>query len=158
LESGGTVRAGGHPDYPRALRGIVGGGVGISPAGGLAFDQRNMRLGAWGGGVGVIVGAGLMGLPLWPWRLDPQRLQQPCVRERDNSYPGPMLPLSEAIEHGAHLLPAQGPISIFIHHNTLHAFEDLPFEAAVERAGAVLGTEPFLAESRYRDKLAAGRI
>ena len=67
-------------------------------------------------------------------------------------------PLTRVIDRLAHLLPAQGPISIFIHHNTLHAFEHLPFEEAVERAGKRLDREPFLAESRYRDKLAAGRI
>src|SRR5262252_6948655 len=66
--------------------------------------------------------------------------------------------LSQLIDHAAHLLPAQGPISIFIHHNTLHAFEDLPFETAVERAAATFRCEPYLAEPRYRDKLAAGRI
>jgi uncharacterized protein YbcC (UPF0753/DUF2309 family) len=67
-------------------------------------------------------------------------------------------PVSRVIDRVAHLLPAQGPISIFIHHNTLHAFEHLPFEQAVELAAARLGREPYLAESRYRDKLASGRI
>src|SRR6266545_8309689 len=67
-------------------------------------------------------------------------------------------PVTRVIDELAHLLPAQGPISIFIHHNTLHAFEHLPFEEAVERAAERLGCEPFLAESRYRDKLASGRI
>src|SRR5215468_7521469 len=66
--------------------------------------------------------------------------------------------LTDVIDELAHLLPAQGPISIFIHHNTLHAFEHLPFEEAVETAAARLGCEPFLAESRYRDKLKSGRI
>ena len=66
--------------------------------------------------------------------------------------------LSDTIERLAHLLPAQGPISIFIHHNTLHPFEDLPFEAAVEQAAVRLGREPYLPEARYRDKLASGRI
>src|SRR5262252_5095153 len=66
--------------------------------------------------------------------------------------------LTAAIDELAELLPAQGPISIFIHHNTLHAFEHLPFEEAVERAAEQLGREPFLAESRYRDKLTSGRI
>lgn len=28
--------------------------------------------------------------------------------------------ITDAIEHAAHLLPAQGPIGVFIHHNTLH--------------------------------------
>jgi hypothetical protein len=67
-------------------------------------------------------------------------------------------PLTRVIDQLARLLPAQGPISIFIHHNTLHAFEHLAFEEAVERAAQRLEREPFLAESRYRDKLASGRI
>lgn len=67
-------------------------------------------------------------------------------------------PLMRAIDRLAHLLPAQGPISIFIHHNTLHAFEHLPFEEAVEQAALQLDRQPYLAESRYRDKLASGRI
>src|SRR5258708_39579199 len=67
-------------------------------------------------------------------------------------------PLTGAIDAAAHLLPAQGPISIFIHHNTLHAFESLTFEEAVERAGQRLGCQPYLSEARYRDKLASGRI
>jgi uncharacterized protein len=67
-------------------------------------------------------------------------------------------PLAQAIDRLAHLLPAQGPISIFIHHNTLHAFEHLPFEEAVEHAATRLGREPYLAEPRYRDKLGSGRI
>ena len=66
--------------------------------------------------------------------------------------------LLRLIDDLGHVLPAQGPISIFIHHNPLHALEHLPFEEAVERAAEQLRCEPFLAESRYRDKLASGRI
>jgi uncharacterized protein YbcC (UPF0753/DUF2309 family) len=66
--------------------------------------------------------------------------------------------LRRVIDRLAHMLPAQGPISIFIHHNTLHAFEHLPFEEGVERAATDLEREPYLPESRYRDKLASGRI
>src|SRR3954470_4481857 len=66
--------------------------------------------------------------------------------------------LREAIEHAAHLLPAQGPITVFIHHNTLHAFEDLPFTDAVQKAGEVFGCQPYLSKERYRDELARGRI
>src|SRR5581483_2633323 len=66
--------------------------------------------------------------------------------------------LPEVIEHAAHLLPAQGPITVFIHHNTLHAFEDLPFEEAVKHAGQIFGCQPYLTEDRYRQKLGRGRI
>lgn len=67
-------------------------------------------------------------------------------------------PLARLIDDLAHLLPAQGPISIFIHHNPLHAFEHLPFEEAAEEAAARLGREPYLSEARLREKLASGRI
>jgi len=74
----------------------------------------------------------------------------------DSTRPGH--PLARTIDELSHLLPAQGPISVFIHHNTLHAFEHLPFEQAVELAAEQLGCEPYLPEDRYRDKLASGRI
>ncbi|HEY8378832.1 MAG TPA: putative inorganic carbon transporter subunit DabA, partial [Nannocystis sp.] len=62
------------------------------------------------------------------------------------------------IEHAAHLLPAQGPISVFVHHNTLHAFEDLDFEAAVLAGAERFGCQPYLSEERFRAELAGGRI
>ncbi len=66
--------------------------------------------------------------------------------------------LGRLIEHAAHLLPAQGPITVFIHHNTLHAFEDLPFAEGVRRGSEVFGCQPFLTEEKYRQALARGRI
>ena len=66
--------------------------------------------------------------------------------------------IHQAIEHAAHLLPAQGPITVFIHHNTLHAFEDLPFDEAVKKGGQVFGCQPYRTEDRYRDDLRRGRI
>ena len=58
----------------------------------------------------------------------------------------------------AELLPAQGPIDVFIHHNTLHGFEGERFEEALLHASTLLDTEPFLPESRYREELARHRI
>lgn len=58
----------------------------------------------------------------------------------------------------AHLLPAQGPIGVFIHHNTLHAFQHLPFEKAVVEAARLFQAEPYLSEAEYREAFASGRI
>ena len=66
--------------------------------------------------------------------------------------------LEKVIGHASHVLPAQGPITVFIHHNTLHAFEDLPFHEAVKKGAQVFGCHPYLSEDRYRDALARGRI
>jgi uncharacterized protein len=66
--------------------------------------------------------------------------------------------LRHTIEHAAHLLPAQGPITVFIHHNTLHAFEDLQFFEAVEKGAKIFGCQPYLSEDRFREELGRGRI
>ncbi len=69
-----------------------------------------------------------------------------------------LLHLKEVIDHVAHLLPSQGPITVFIHHNTLHAFEDLPFDKAVRKGSLIFGCHPYLTEDRYRQKLLRGRV
>ncbi|WP_165069046.1 DUF2309 domain-containing protein [Paludisphaera rhizosphaerae] len=66
--------------------------------------------------------------------------------------------LEHCIEHAAHLLPSQGPITVFVHHNTLHAFEDLPFDAAVKKGAEIYGRHPYLPEDFYRAEFARGRI
>lgn len=66
--------------------------------------------------------------------------------------------LEQTIEHAAHLLPSQGPITVFVHHNTLHSFEEHPFDAAVKQGAVTFGCHPYLPESDYRAKLSAGRI
>ncbi len=66
--------------------------------------------------------------------------------------------LRHAVQHAAHYLPAQGPITVFIHHNTLHAFEDYSFDEGVQRGAELFGCQPYLAESRYREYLHSGRI
>ncbi len=66
--------------------------------------------------------------------------------------------LRHAIDHAAHLLPTQGPITVFVHHNTLHAFEHLPFEQAVLKGAQTYGCEPYFSEGRYREELARERI
>jgi hypothetical protein len=66
--------------------------------------------------------------------------------------------LRQAVDRIARLLPDQGPIGVFIHHNTLHAFEHLPFERAVIEASRLFGAEPYMSEAAYRRDLARGRI
>jgi uncharacterized protein len=63
-----------------------------------------------------------------------------------------------AVERVGHLLPAQGPISVFIHHNLLHAFESLPFEDAVASAARIYGAQPFWPADRYRALFDEGRM
>jgi len=62
------------------------------------------------------------------------------------------------LQHVAHFLPAQGPIGVFIHHNTLHAFQHLPFEKAVVEASELFQTEPYMTEEQYRECMRNGRI
>jgi uncharacterized protein YbcC (UPF0753/DUF2309 family) len=66
--------------------------------------------------------------------------------------------LRHAIDHATHLLPSQGPITVFVHHNTLHAFEDLPFHEAVKKGARIFGCQPYLTEERFHQELARGRI
>ena len=82
---------------------------------------------------------------------------------RTESDPGSLIKerhgrLRRAVDHAAHLLPMQGPIGVFVHHNTLHAFQGLPFEQAVIEASQLFGAEPYMAEADYRAELARGRI
>ncbi len=66
--------------------------------------------------------------------------------------------LRQAVEKAAHLLPAQGPINAFVHHNTLHAFESMPFERAVLEALKIYHCQPYMAEDWYRQEYSRGRI
>lgn len=64
----------------------------------------------------------------------------------------------DIIEHAAHFLPAQAPLQAFVHHNTLHAFEHLPFDEALARASELFGTESYQTEQAFAGHLASGRI
>jgi len=66
--------------------------------------------------------------------------------------------VKEALEQASRLLPAQAPLHAFVHHNTLHAFEDMPFERALERAAVRFGAEPYPTESMLARFLEAGSI
>lgn len=58
----------------------------------------------------------------------------------------------------AELLPSQGPITAFAFLNPLQGMEDRPFAEALRQVTEIYGCEPFLLETRYRQKLERGRI
>jgi len=66
--------------------------------------------------------------------------------------------LRHVVEHAGHLLPPQGPITTFIHHNTLHGLQHLPFHEAIAEGSQVLGGRGYLPNDDYRALRAAGRI
>lgn len=66
--------------------------------------------------------------------------------------------LERALGAAGHYLPAQAPLEVFVHHNTLHAFQHLPFHEALEEARTKLGGGGYLPERSYRAAYRAGRI
>ncbi|MHA8049752.1 YbcC family protein [Aquirufa sp. ROCK-SH2] len=57
-----------------------------------------------------------------------------------------------------HFLPAQAPLMDFVHHNTLHAFQNLPFHEALEKANTQLGYQVYFPLTTFREMYADGRI
>ncbi|MEV6867565.1 DUF2309 domain-containing protein [Streptosporangium subroseum] len=66
--------------------------------------------------------------------------------------------ISDLVDEAARLLPEQSPLQAFVHHNTLHAFEHLPFDDAVVHAARLFGTEPFQSEAAFQSCVDSGRI
>lgn len=66
-------------------------------------------------------------------------------------------------EHGVlhelkHYLPAQAPLKDFVHHNTLHAFQNLRFDKALHEASELFGYKTLLSLDEYRSLFTTGRI
>lgn len=49
-----------------------------------------------------------------------------------------------------HFLPAQAPLKDFVHHNTLHAFQELRFDKGLHRASEIFGYKVSLTLPEYR--------
>lgn len=66
--------------------------------------------------------------------------------------------VSHILRHLSHFLPSQGPLKDFIHHNTLHAFQDYSFHKALERASAIFGFKVYCGLDEYRKMYREGKI
>lgn len=52
----------------------------------------------------------------------------------------------------AHYLPAQAPLKDFVHHNTLHAFQDKTFHQALQESATIFGYKTYLSLTEFREK------
>jgi len=66
--------------------------------------------------------------------------------------------LDETLHKLRHYLPAQAPLKDFVHHNTLHAFQNEKFEKAVRNASKIFGYKSSLSLGEYRELLNEGKI
>ena len=57
-----------------------------------------------------------------------------------------------------HFLPAQAPLMDFVHHNTLHAFQNLSFHEALATAHVKLGYQVYFPLESFRKLYEDGRI
>ena len=65
---------------------------------------------------------------------------------------------AQVIHKLKHYLPAQAPLKDFIHHNTLHSFQEIPFFEATQRAAEIFGYKVSLALGEYRKLFAYKKI
>jgi len=66
--------------------------------------------------------------------------------------------LEETLKHVRHFLPAQGPIKDFVHHNTLHALQDLPFETAVLKGAQLYSARSYMPLNFYLQEYSLKKI
>lgn len=66
--------------------------------------------------------------------------------------------VGDLIATAARLLPSQSPLHVFVHHNTLHAYEQLSFKDAIRAASRDLCAEPFMTEQDFKAAADSGRI
>ena len=63
-----------------------------------------------------------------------------------------------ALHQLKHYLPAQAPLKDFIHHNTLHAFQDKFFHTGLAEAAQIFGYKVYLSLEEYQALFASGKI
>ena len=90
--------------------------------------------------------------------LNQPGITAPLASHGATTQPSSAFDLDKTIAHIAHWLPAQGPIKDFIHHNTLHAVQHLPFHEVVALAGKIFGARSYLPMAHYQKMYRLGRI
>lgn len=66
--------------------------------------------------------------------------------------------LENIIQHAKSKIPEQGPLEFFVHHNTVHHYENTDFFVAVKNAAQDYNCQAFMPEDYYRHKYAKRRI
>jgi len=66
--------------------------------------------------------------------------------------------LDEILHEIRHYLPSQAPLKDFVHHNTLHAFQHLPFHQALKQANTQFGYKGYLSIDEYKNLYQEGKI
>ncbi len=66
--------------------------------------------------------------------------------------------IEHAIEYAKQLMPDQGPLPFFVHHNTIHHFETYDFFEGVKQAGRAYGAKAFMSEEEFLLAFERGRI
>ncbi|MFN8339269.1 MAG: putative inorganic carbon transporter subunit DabA [Saprospiraceae bacterium] len=66
--------------------------------------------------------------------------------------------IDNVLHHLKHYLPAQASLKDFIHHNTLHAFQDRLFFTALTESSAIFGYKTSLSLVEYRDLYQQNKI
>ncbi|HIE55499.1 MAG TPA: DUF2309 family protein, partial [Chromatiaceae bacterium] len=66
--------------------------------------------------------------------------------------------LQQTIEHLEHILPGQAPIRDFVHHNTLHGYQQLHFREAVARSRRATGAVGYMSREAFRKAFQRGRV
>lgn len=62
------------------------------------------------------------------------------------------------LDHLTHYLPSQSVLKDFVHHNTLHAFQDRDFFSAIHQAAVTFGWQTLLPLDNYRSQYNANKI
>jgi uncharacterized protein YbcC (UPF0753/DUF2309 family) len=65
---------------------------------------------------------------------------------------------ASVLKHLKHYLPHQAPLKDFIHHNTLHAFQNKPFHEGVQEASEIFGYRVYLELKQFRKLFGSEKI